>query len=101
MSLSAAVAALATRVAEEFNALRAVVAGAAADMPATSAGGSWAWAHNLGTRDIVWSIRRTSAPYDFLSAVRVEATDVNTLTVLCDEPVSAGQYRAVACRVGV
>lgn len=73
--------------------------GAAADMPATSAGGSWAWSHGLNSRDIVVMLRRTTAPYDYVGC-RMEATDANTTTFLPDEAVSSGQYRAIAIRIG-
>lgn len=73
--------------------------GAAADMPATAAGASWAWAHGLGTRDLIVQLRRNSTPYDYVEC-RVEATDANTLTFLPDEAVTTAQYRAIAIKIG-
>lgn len=73
----------------------AVETGVAANFPSTSAGGSWAWNHGLGTRDIVWSLYRNSSPWDDVDCY-AERTDANTLTFKPDDAVAAGAFRVVA-----
>jgi hypothetical protein len=48
--------------------------------------------HNLGTRDVVVSVRRTVTPWDIVLA-DVEATSINTVTVRFATAPAAGDYR--------
>lgn len=73
----------------------AVETGVAANFPATSAGGAWAWTHGLGTRDILVAIYRNSSPWDEVDCY-MERTDANTVTFKPDDAISAGAFRVVA-----
>jgi hypothetical protein len=58
---------------------------------AASAGGSAVVTHNLNSRNLGYSLRRTATPYDYVDG-RVENTTVNTSTVLPDIAISASEY---------
>lgn len=47
--------------------------------------------HNLGSRDIVATVRRTASPYDMVFT-DIEFTDLNTLTVKFAVAPAAGEY---------
>jgi hypothetical protein len=72
--------------------------GAAANCPSTSAGGSWAYAHGLGSRDVVVQFYRNSSPWDEVD-VAFERTDANTVTFKPDAALALNEYRAVVWKV--
>lgn len=72
--------------------------GYTATCPATAAGGSWAATHNLGTRYLVAQVARVASPYDLVD-VRIERTDLNTVTVLPDVALGAGEFEIMVKRV--
>jgi hypothetical protein len=47
-------------------------------------------AHGMGSRGVRLTVIRNSAPWDTIELVRYERTDLNTITVLPDEPWAAG-----------
>jgi hypothetical protein len=53
---------------------------------------SYAVTHNLGSRDVVVSVRQTGSPYSEVIA-EVEATDANTVTVKFAAAPTSNQYR--------
>lgn len=68
--------------------------GYSAAIPATLAGGSAVLTHNLNTREFLPAVRRTLTPFDFVG-VRVEATTLNTATVLPDQNLAASEFTLI------
>lgn len=66
--------------------------------PSTAAGGTWTVTHNLGTRAVVALVARVASPYDFVE-VRIERTTTNTLSVLPDLALAAGEYEIMVQKV--
>jgi len=66
--------------------------------PTISAGGSWVVTHNLNTRFVLAQVARTASPWDFVN-VRIERTSVNTLTVLPDVALTAGDFEIMVQKV--
>lgn len=66
--------------------------------PSTSAGGSWVVTHNLGSRAISAQVARVASPYDFVE-VRIDRTSTNTVTVLPDAAMAAGEYEIIIGKV--
>jgi hypothetical protein len=55
---------------------------------------SFVLTHNLGTRDVSVTIRRTAAPYDIVIA-DVECTSTTAVTILTSVVPTSGQFTAV------
>lgn len=66
--------------------------------PTTSAGGSWVVTHNLNTRFVLIQVARVGSPYDIVS-VRIERTSANTVTVLPDVALAAGEFEIMIAKV--
>jgi hypothetical protein len=62
--------------------------------PTTSAGGTWLVTHNLATKFLVAQVARTASPYDFVD-VRIERTTTNTLSIMPDVALTAGDYEVM------
>lgn len=75
-----------------------VSTGYTATSPTTSAGGSWVVTHNLGSKWLVVQLARVASPYDFVDG-RIERTTTNTLTVLPDIAMAAGEYEIMIQKV--
>ena len=54
--------------------------------------------HNLNSRFVIAQVARTASPWDFVS-VRIERTSVNSLTVLPDVALTAGDYEIMVQKV--
>lgn len=93
MSLSGGVDALATRIAQEINALRAAVVKTHAQTLSTSAT-SYVITHSLGTRDVVVQIYKTNTPYETVWAT-IERTSLTTVTLRFETAPAAGALRVV------
>jgi hypothetical protein len=72
--------------------------GFTATCPTTTAGGTWTVTHNLNTKWLVVQVARTASPYDFVD-VRVERTTVNTVSVMPDVALVAGDYEVMVQKV--
>jgi hypothetical protein len=66
--------------------------------PATAAGATWTVTHNLGTRALVPMVARTGSPWDYLT-VRIERPTINTLAVMPDLALAAGEYEIMVKKV--
>jgi hypothetical protein len=73
--------------------------GFSANSPVTSAGGTWTITHNLGTRDVLVSVRRNSSPWDQVE-VSNEAATTNTVEVKPDVALTLDEFRATVIKVG-
>lgn len=62
--------------------------------PAVSAGATWTVTHNLNTRYLLADVARVASPYDFVD-VRIERTTLNTVLVLPDVALAAGEYEII------
>jgi hypothetical protein len=74
------------------------VTGYTATCPTTSAGGTWTVTHNLNTKFLIAMVARTASPYDFVD-VRIERATVNTLSVMPDVALVAGDYEIMVQKV--
>lgn len=72
--------------------------GSTGTCPSTAAGGSWVHTHNLGTRAVVAQVARVASPYDVVD-VRIERTTINTVTMLPDVALAAGEFEVMVSRV--
>lgn len=81
-----------------FRGLSAPTNGYSATCPSTSAGGTWTVTHNLNSRYVQVQVARTGSPYDFVN-VRTERTTANTVSVLPDVALAAGEYEAMVSKV--
>ena len=72
--------------------------GYTATCPTTSAGGTWTVTHNLNTKFLIAMVARTASPYDFVD-VRIERATVNTLSVMPDVALVAGDYEIMVQKV--
>lgn len=73
-------------------------AGYTTTCPAVIAGGSWTVTHNLASRRVIAQVARVASPYDVVD-VRIERTSTNTVTVLPDIAMAAGEYEIMIYRV--
>lgn len=55
---------------------------------------SWVVTHNLNTRDVHVQVRENTGAYEFVG-MRVQATTVNTVTLVFGSAPTSGQYRVV------
>lgn len=65
---------------------------------ATAAGSAWVVTHNLNTRFLIAQVARVASPYDFVD-VRIERTSVNTVSVMPDIALNAGDYEIMIHKV--
>lgn len=65
--------------------------------PTVSSGGSWTVTHNLGTRDVDFTVRRVASPYDFVDAYG-EATSTSVVTIIPDSALTAGDFSVTVRR---
>lgn len=72
--------------------------GYAENCPVTSAGAAWAVNHNLGTKDVIVSVRRVASPFDEVD-VNVTFDTTNQLNVRADVALASGEYRVVVAKV--
>lgn len=63
-----------------------------------SAGGSLAITHNLNSRYVLVQVARVGSPYDLVE-VRIERTTANSVTVLPDLAMSAGEFEIMVYKV--
>lgn len=68
-------------------------------VPATAAGGTGVVTHNLGTRNVAIQVVRVGTPYDDVE-VRTERPTVNTVNVMPDVAIAAGEFIALIWKVG-
>jgi hypothetical protein len=68
-------------------------------VPATAAGATATLTHNLNTRNVGCIVRATASPYNSVD-VEDRATTVNTIDLLPDVAISAGQFTALIWKVG-
>lgn len=66
--------------------------------PSTAGGATWTVTHNLGTRYVLAQVARTASPYDIVD-VRIERATTNTLSVLPDVAMAAGEYEVMVWKV--
>jgi len=66
--------------------------------PATAAGATWTVTHNLNTRALIAMVARTGSPWDY-QTVRIERPTINTLAVLPDLALAAGEYEIMVKKV--
>jgi len=66
--------------------------------PATAAGATWTVTHNLATRALIAMVARVGSPYDY-QTVRIERPTINTLAVLPDLALAAGEYEIMVKKV--
>jgi hypothetical protein len=76
----------------------AAASGYTATCPSTASGGSWVVTHSLNTKFILAQVARVASPYDIVD-VRIERTSANTLTVLPDSALAAGEYEIMVNKV--
>ena len=79
-------------------AITPVTDGYTAVCPSTSAGATWTVTHNLGSRHVIAQVARAASPYDFVD-VRIERTTVNTVSVLADVALAAGEFEIMIKKV--
>jgi hypothetical protein len=72
--------------------------GYAENCPATAAGVAWPVNHNLGTKDVLVSVRRVASPYDQVE-VNITYDTTNQVNVRADVALAAGEFRAVVAKV--
>jgi hypothetical protein len=72
--------------------------GFAMDLPATSAGAAAAVNHNLGTKDVLVSVRRVASPYDEVD-VNVTFDTTNQVNVRPDVAIASAEFRVVVNKV--
>ncbi len=66
--------------------------------PATAAGATWTVTHNLGTRAVIPMVARSGSPWDFVR-IRIERPTLNTLAVMPDLALAAGEYEIMVKKV--
>lgn len=66
--------------------------------PAVAAGGTWTVMHNLNTKYVLAQVARAAAPFDFVD-VAIHRATVNTVTVLPDVAMAAGEYEIMIQKV--
>jgi hypothetical protein len=93
MSLSGGVDALAARIAQEVNNLRASAVKTYAQTLSTSAT-SYNVTHGLGTRDVTVQIYQTTTPYETVWAT-IERTTLTAVTIRFATAPTAGSLRVV------
>lgn len=72
--------------------------GYAENCPVTAGGAAWAVNHNLGTKDVIVSVRRVASPFDELD-VNVTFDTTNQINVRPDVALASGEYRVVVAKV--
>lgn len=72
----------------------AAVNGYNATCPSVSSGGTWTVTHNLNSKAVLAMVARVASPYDFVR-VRIERTTVNTLSILPDVAMNAGDWEVI------
>lgn len=72
--------------------------GYAENCPVTAAGVAWPVNHNLGTKDVIVSVRRVASPFDEVDA-NITFDTTNQVNVRADIALAAGEYRAVVSKV--
>lgn len=68
--------------------------------PAVSAGATWTVTHNLNTRILHAAVARVASPYDFVDAY-IARTTVNTLSIIPDVALAAGDYEVIVSPITV
>lgn len=75
-----------------------VTTGYTVTCPSTAGGATWTVTHNLNSRYVIACVARVASPYDVVD-VRIERTTVNTLSVLPDVAMAAGEYEVMVQKV--
>lgn len=66
--------------------------------PAVAGGATWTVTHNLASRFVLAQVARVASPFDIVD-VRIERTTTNTVSVLPDLAMAAGEYEIMIYKV--